>query len=1077
MPSILSSCCLSLTVHLFKAHISGVYIVDIEQMDPLTRPRPNTTLQPIKTPYVCSERELCKGEDFFIWTNKQKLSQLPLEEFAAELQAWLYFGLLSAFLGRMISPEEVVVVDPDQPGRKIVNTDFVYELIRGKRFGREKFWSTHSRMPGGYAKAVTVDYPARQSSRDSVLLACRAMNDIVIDYLSNQSEDADLWTSEPYAVIFAIDLLIDSMEAVLWNSLQLADVKDLERRSLTANVRTFRDSIAKTGRCRSLAWRLQPTSSEWYRLLLLPRFEKFNEHADCQYGSCTLHNIDPLNYETKHLDTCDGCGFVQSDQDILVECIENDQIPLICCYEDPDGILKITTVKGSLQSNYTAISHVWSGGLGNFKENAIPQCQLRQLVEMIEALPEPPARAFESFEMASEALEFFEDVSGNFVSWASTLKRRPVLFWLDTLCIPVATKYKDKRKLAIDSMAQLYAGARKVLVLDPYLQLLPSKSVGLESTSLAMHIKISPWMARSWPLQEGALARNLYVKLLDRTTLLAAELFYDTIGLPAVRMLDYNPGVLSSSADSLPSKFRDVWNGLINRNTTQPADVHGIFATMVNLSPKEILALPENERMKAIIKAQFEIPLAVLYQPSSGNDGAWSPQFPNLATGADFLFDRYGVLLVTDEGFTTKDLGSTFALLMRGHPPPSESFVLQPKGSSIQYRINTKSQQSTSSLSSLPSGLPETPPDSPETLFLLSRVCSGIKPGYQGACFSVKSKSETGIQIRFKSVVSWSSNFESTLSGLSEGTETVCEYLRETRQADYKILISLDIKSWHKPTWLRNEVFPFSILNFNYITTWMISAVIALILTWAPGYFVQMGGIRETFSKFYRWNYWEYSLGVFIYSNFWVLRCASLLLEIAFWTRWLTEFAEQRWAASFYDSSLSKRLLDMQNPPLLITLPTHTPFFVLGIILLGFWIKFRTAWLLWSAGTFIVEPFLRLIIQATVQGYGMGVYNFVLHKVLRPNKLRWIIHAGVLFVFIITSVRITSYGEQFQTLWVDWLGRGVLYAYPGWLGLDWYGGFSRSWALSVIGDDDVHPFWTKPALAKDLLVHEYDLKL
>jgi hypothetical protein len=257
----------------------------------------------------------------------------------------------------------------------------------------------------------------------------------------------------------------------------------------------------------------------------------------------------------------------------------------------------------------------------------------------------------------------------------------------------------------------------------------------------------------------------------------------------------------------------------------------------------------------------------------------------------------------------------------------------------------------------------------------------------------------------------------------------------------------------------------------------MISAIIALILTWGPGYVVQMGGIRETFSKFYRWDYWKYGLGVLIYSTFWALRCASLLLEMAFWTRWLTEFAEQRWAASFYDSSLSKRLLDMQNPPLLITLPTHIPFFVLGMILLGFWIKFRAAWLLWSAGTFIVEPFLRLIIQAIIQGCGMAVYNFVLHKVLRPNKLRWIIHAGVLFVFVMTSVRITSYGEQYQTLWVDWLGRGVLYAYPGWLGLDWYRGFSRSWALSMIGEDDVHPFWTRPALANDLLVHEYDLKL
>jgi hypothetical protein len=62
-------------------------------MDHIPRP-PNATLPPIRVPFVCLEGEICRKDEFFTWTNKQELSKLPLERFAAKLQAWLYFGLL-----------------------------------------------------------------------------------------------------------------------------------------------------------------------------------------------------------------------------------------------------------------------------------------------------------------------------------------------------------------------------------------------------------------------------------------------------------------------------------------------------------------------------------------------------------------------------------------------------------------------------------------------------------------------------------------------------------------------------------------------------------------------------------------------------------------------------------------------------------------------------------------------------------------------------------------------------------------------------------------------------------------------
>jgi hypothetical protein len=75
--------------------------------------------------------------------------------------------------------------------------------------------------------------------------------------------------------------------------------------------------------------------------------------------------------------------------------------------------------------------------------------------------------------------------------------RREALFWMDTFSIPVikegSADEEEKRKLkkrAINSMAQIYAGAVRVLVLDPELQLLPREHIS-DNTLLALYIKIS----------------------------------------------------------------------------------------------------------------------------------------------------------------------------------------------------------------------------------------------------------------------------------------------------------------------------------------------------------------------------------------------------------------------------------------------------------------------------------------------------------------------------------------------------------------------------------------------------------
>ena len=77
-------------------------------------------------------------------------------------------------------------------------------------------------------------------------------------------------------------------------------------------------------------------------------------------------------------------------------------------------------------------------------------------------------------------------------------------FWFDTLCIPVKEEHADLKNRSIDTMNSIYAGAKRVLILDA--ELMATESINTEQ-SLARVI-CSIWMCRSWTLQEGILANK-----------------------------------------------------------------------------------------------------------------------------------------------------------------------------------------------------------------------------------------------------------------------------------------------------------------------------------------------------------------------------------------------------------------------------------------------------------------------------------------------------------------------------------------------------------------------------------------
>ncbi|PVH86335.1 hypothetical protein DL98DRAFT_567742 [Cadophora sp. DSE1049] len=121
-----------------------------------------------------------------------------------------------------------------------------------------------------------------------------------------------------------------------------------------------------------------------------------------------------------------------------------------------------------------------------------------------------------------------DDISG--FDAVASLKVSHVPFWIDTLCLPVQSQI---RLSALRHLRQVYSSASKVIAVDPLLY-----RCSLASFEVCIfRIRYSPWTQKLWTFQEGALARELYIKFRNRSYQLD-EIFdgYDKLE-PASRLL------------------------------------------------------------------------------------------------------------------------------------------------------------------------------------------------------------------------------------------------------------------------------------------------------------------------------------------------------------------------------------------------------------------------------------------------------------------------------------------------------------------------------------------------------------
>ena len=215
-------------------------------------------------------------------------------------------------------------------------------------------------------------------------------------------------------------------------------------------------------------------------------------HEACTDVACCQACVDESTYHTRHVTGCGGYSSVAADIEKMSVILEEGSYPVVDLFGPitAEAMLCLSSVEDptraarSSQSPipYVAISHVWSDGLGNPRENSLPFCQLSNLRRLVRNVPHSPEL-------------------GPYSS-----------FWLDTICCPVEDG-SDIQTMAIAKMKTTYENASAVLVLDH--SLLTHSAHNLSDVEILWRIVCSKWTSRLWTLQEGALARKIFFQFVD----------------------------------------------------------------------------------------------------------------------------------------------------------------------------------------------------------------------------------------------------------------------------------------------------------------------------------------------------------------------------------------------------------------------------------------------------------------------------------------------------------------------------------------------------------------------------------
>ena len=383
-----------------------------------------------------------------LYDSRPKISEL--ERF---LQTWLFFGLLQETLGEIFNHHDFVHA---KGSKVVISTKRLSEKLKqwmsDPNLDQQRL--THLHQCLHMASVALVATPGMFDTKLKIGIA--ATVEVIDTALILVAKAKNISTSLPSAVR-------------CWGDLDESNLRVAEMHELH-------------GWCPAQA---SFTLRKFYSLQAKIFFSKITKpHQTGIHDSCSVENCRaPLIYKSLHRHP-GICKVVKTNQEEVIKALKDGKNALLDLTLNPTfDEISVAIVAAQPKSWYIALSHVWADGLGNAKENSLPQCQLRRIYDLLTSFCKE------------------EFIVGD--------QKRPYL-WLDTLCCPVDPEGK---LLALAKMPEVYRNASQVLVLDSSLTEIDCRR--LQPIEVLSRVFSSGWIFRLWTLNEANLALRLWIQFQD----------------------------------------------------------------------------------------------------------------------------------------------------------------------------------------------------------------------------------------------------------------------------------------------------------------------------------------------------------------------------------------------------------------------------------------------------------------------------------------------------------------------------------------------------------------------------------
>lgn len=560
----------------------------------------------------------------------------PTPEFQAFLQRWLLFAPLQAFSGSELDMSDVTHANPDTGGTELTLQMLPRLAERWLSYTPEEVLT----LAGGGVDLLSAATTVHQ------ILSTPDPGDAAGRYM----DDTKRYTLQEFMLAPGhkdpchplVSIAISSMLTFIMSATIRAMIK-VTGEAVSDNARVGHSMVFEW---RSPIW-AELLRRGWCPFELTPMSVRFNttglafmsrverpipsrnheiatdypraghsSHQDtqlCSSFSCVHRRLQDATYATAHAQGCQGCLTVVALLEDMSAILMGGSFPLIVSADGGDCKEHIRLVPWKPGVRYIAISHVWSDGLGNVRENGIPRCQLQRLSRYVRNLLDNAADA--------------------------------PLFWLDTICVPPdaickspeATHERKLQDLAIANMRETYGRSTATLVLDAWLFSAPS--AGMTDAEKMMRIFSCTWNSRLWTYQEGALPDALYFQFKDAAedldqmkARLESEMERDpALGFTLGERLLIQHNSLRGFRDLYPRSedfILFVLGNMAFRSTSVATDEAICLSTLMGLDMDAMLSVEAEQRMAAFWRQVPCAPSSLLLAsvPTLDEPGlSWAP--------------------------------------------------------------------------------------------------------------------------------------------------------------------------------------------------------------------------------------------------------------------------------------------------------------------------------------------------------------------------------------------------------------------------------------------------------------------